>query len=106
MKARSRQLLFLLLAFALLFAQQGAALHALSHVTEPLPSHSQQDKQLPHSPACEKCVVYAGIGSAVTASALNLPPAAMAAAHLEIEPSGCLPQSVRHYRSRAPPSLV
>ncbi|MEN6586680.1 MAG: hypothetical protein ABFE02_11630 [Sulfuricella sp.] len=106
MKARTRLLSFLLLAFALLFAQQGAALHALSHLTEPLPGHSQQDKQLPHSPACEKCVVYAGIGSAVTASGLSLPPAAMAAAHPEIEPSGRLPQSVRHYHSRAPPSLV
>lgn len=106
MKARSRLLVFLLLAFALLFAQQGAAVHALSHLAELLPGHSQQDKQLPHSPACEKCVVYAGVGSAVAASGLNLPPAAVAAAHLEFETSGRLPHSVRHYLSRAPPFLV
>lgn len=106
MKARSRLLLFLLLAFALLFAQQGAAMHALSHLTEPLPSHSQQDKQLPHSPACEKCVAYAGVGSAVAASGLSLSAPAVAAEHLQCESSGRLPQPVRRYHSRAPPFLV
>lgn len=106
MKARSRLLLFLLLAFALLFAQQGAAVHALSHLTEPLPSHSQQDKQLPHSPTCEKCVVYAGVGTAVAASGLSLPPATTGAERFAVEPSGRQPQSVRHYHSRAPPFLV
>ncbi|MFN3398354.1 MAG: hypothetical protein ACK4ZS_07450 [Sulfurimicrobium sp.] len=106
MKARSRLLLFLLLAFALLLAQQGAAMHALSHLAEPLPSHSQQDKHLPHSPACEKCVAYAGVGSAVAASGLALPPAAMGETLFAVEPGGRLPQSVRHYHSRAPPSLV
>ncbi|BCB25208.1 hypothetical protein SKTS_00940 [Sulfurimicrobium lacus] len=106
MKARARLLSFLLLAFALLFAQQGAAMHALSHLTEPLPGHSQQDKQLPHSPACEKCVAYAGVGSAVAVSGLSLPPAAVAATLLEFEPGCRLPQSVRHYYSRAPPSIV
>ena len=106
MKARSRPFLFLLLAFALLFAQQGAAVHALSHLAEPLASHSQQDKQLPHSPACEKCVVYAGVGSAVAASGLSLPPAATGVAHFAAEPGGRLPQPVRHYHSRAPPFLA
>ncbi|MDD5404784.1 MAG: hypothetical protein PHZ14_09660 [Sulfuricella sp.] len=106
MKARSRPLLFLLLAFALLFAQQGAVVHALSHLAGPQPSHSQQDKHLPHSPACEKCVAYAGIGSAVAATGLSLPTPALAGAHFQREPGGRLAQAVCHYHSRAPPSLA
>lgn len=65
---RFRLILFVGLAFALLFAQQGAVLHALSHFADNVPAQSQQDKHLPHSPACDKCVVYAGIGSAAPSS--------------------------------------
>lgn len=64
----SRLLFSLWLAFVLLFAQQGAALHALSHFADGVPAQSQQEKHLPHSPACDKCVVYAGIGSAAPSS--------------------------------------
>ncbi len=67
-KMNSRLLFPLWLAFVLLFAQQGAALHALSHFADGVPSQSQQEKHLPHSPACDKCVVYAGIGSAAPSS--------------------------------------
>jgi len=106
MKARSRLLLFLLLAFSLLFAQQGAAIHALSHLTEPLSSHSQQDKQLPHSPACDKCVVYAGVGSALAASAWAIPAAVAQAPHLDVTPPAAMSRSARLYHARAPPALV
>lgn len=64
----SRLLLSLWLAFALLFAQQGMVLHALSHFADGVPAQSQQEKHLPHSPACDECVVYAGIGSAAPSS--------------------------------------
>ncbi|GAO37213.1 hypothetical protein SCT_2631 [Sulfuricella sp. T08] len=64
----SRLLFLLWLAFVLLFAQQGAVLHALSHFADGVPTQSQQDKHLPHSPACDKCVVYAGIGGAAPSS--------------------------------------
>lgn len=106
MKARPRLLLFLLLAFTLLFAQQGAAIHALSHLSEPLPTHSQQDKQLPHSPACDECVVYAGIGGAVAASKLIIPSITL---HL-LPVAAIQPLLLSHpaplYQARAPPSLV
>src|SRR5512143_2785999 len=72
MSPRLQPILIALLAFALLFAQQGAALHALSHLAEPPAGQSQQDKHVPHSPACEKCVVYAGIGGAVASGALDI----------------------------------
>lgn len=106
MKIRSRHLLFLLLAFALLFAQQGAAIHALSHLSEPLSSTSPQDKHLPHSSPCDKCVAYAGIGSAVAASELLIP---SVTAHLlpvaAIQPT-LLSQPARPYQARAPPAFV
>lgn len=103
MKICSRKLLFLLLAFALLFAQQGAAIHALSHLSEPLPNHSQQDKHLPHSPACDKCVVYAGIGSAVAASKLIIPSDTLHALPVAAIQPALLSQPTRLYLARAPP---
>lgn len=106
MKVRSRTLLFLLLAFALLFAQQGAAIHALSHLNEPVPTHSQQDKQLPHSPACDKCVVYAGVGTALASSALAMPAAVAHIPHLALTPPALLLRPAPLYLARAPPSLV
>ncbi len=106
MKARSHLLLFLLLAFALLFAQQGAAIHALSHLSEPQPTSSQQDKQLPHSPACDKCVVYAGVGTALASSALAMPAAVARIPQLALIPSALLSQPARLYHARAPPALV
>lgn len=104
-KVNSRLLFPLWLAFVLLFAQQGAALHALSHFADGVPAQSQQEKHLPHSPACDKCVVYAGIGSATASS----PP--VFAAH---ETTAMLAAAVfllffsaphRTYLSRAPPRL-
>jgi hypothetical protein len=101
----SRLLFSLLLAFVLLFAQQGVALHALSHLADGVPAKSQQEKHLPHSPACDKCVVYAGIGGAAPSS----PPAfgiqqatvILAAALFLLFFSAPL----RSYLSRAPPRL-
>ena len=60
-----RFLLPLLLAFTLLFAQQGAAMHALGHI---LAEQAQQDKQTPHSPVCEQCATYAQLGGALGSS--------------------------------------
>jgi len=67
-----RALLPLFFAFALLSAQQGGAAHALSHSLE---QTRQQDKQAPHSPACEQCATYAQLGSALNVSAYNFAPA-------------------------------
>ena len=58
----SRLLLPLFLAFALLFAQQSGAAHALSHTFEQSRQHDQHSS---HSPACEQCATYAQLGSAL-----------------------------------------
>ena len=47
-------------ALALLFAQQGALAHSVAHfLSDEAPS--QQDKPLPNSKVCDKCLTYAGI---------------------------------------------
>lgn len=103
---RFRWILFVWLAFALLFAQQGAALHALSHLADSVPAQSQQGKHLPHSPACDKCVAYAGIGSAAPSSppmfATQEATAILAAVLFLLFFSAPL----YSYFSRAPPRLV
>jgi hypothetical protein len=61
----------LLLAFALLFAQQVGAAHALHHALEDL-AQQQNDKQSSHSSTCEQCAAYAQLGSALNVGAHNL----------------------------------
>lgn len=55
-----RALSHLMLAFALLFAQQGGFAHELSHFAR---DASQTEKQLPHSKVCEQCASYSQVGS-------------------------------------------
>jgi hypothetical protein len=53
-----------LLVFALLFSQQGAVTHGISHVL----AEQTQDQSLPHHQHCDLCAVYAQIGSAIGSS--------------------------------------
>ena len=70
----SRAIFFpLLLALALLFAQQAGATHALRHALENL-MQQQEDKQAPHSNTCEQCSAYAQLGSALNVGAYDFTP--------------------------------
>ena len=52
------------LAVSLLLAQQSAIAHSVSHfLSDEAPL--QQDKPLPNSKVCDKCIVYAGISGAL-----------------------------------------
>jgi hypothetical protein len=91
-----------LLALALLLAQQGAVWHSLSHLRAP----SQQDKQLPHSDTCAQCLAFAHIGAAVSST---VPPFVLP------DPAPAQPLAVRlvfrarhtpQYLSRAPPAFA
>jgi glyoxylate carboligase len=55
-----------LLVFTLLFAQQGAMSHGISHTL------AQQDQSAPHDTQCELCAAYAQIGGAVGSSDVRL----------------------------------
>ena len=61
----------LLLAFALLFAQQVGAVHALHHALENL-AQQQEDKQSQNSSTCEQCAAYAQLGSALNVGSYDL----------------------------------
>jgi hypothetical protein len=63
----------LLLAFALLFAQQAGAAHTLRHALEDL-AQQQKNKQAPHSSTCEKCADYAQLSSALNVGAYDFTP--------------------------------
>lgn len=100
-----RTLYTLFLAFALLFAQQGAAWHVLSHLGGS-PSHTQHDKKLPQGEQCIKCAVFSQLGAACTSAApiidlltFNaLPPVHSAVQYDQLH--------FQSYQSRAPPQLV
>jgi hypothetical protein len=62
-----RLLLSLMLAFSLLFVQQGAAKHSIAHTL----AQQSQDQSLPHDQQCELCIAYAQIGSAVGSSDIH-----------------------------------
>lgn len=68
-----------LLVFTLLFAQQGAISHGISHTL----AQQSQDQSLPHDTQCELCAAYAHIGSAVGNSDF----------HFDIEASATVAQS-------------
>jgi len=63
----------LFLAFALLFALQAGAAHALHHAFEDSTQH-QESKQAPHSNTCEKCADYAQFGNALNACVNSFTP--------------------------------
>jgi len=56
-----------LLVFTLLFAQQGAMSHGISHTL----LQQSQDQSAPHDSQCELCAAYAHIGSAVGSSDIH-----------------------------------
>jgi len=103
---RSRLILFCGLIFSLLFAQQGAVLHALSHFADSVPAQSQHEKHLPHSPACDKCVAYADIGSTVSSSLLVFSAQKTATTLAVAVFALFFSVRLRSYLSRAPPLLV
>lgn len=93
------------LAFALLFAQQGAAWHALSHVADST-RHSQSDPKLPHGEQCTKCAAFSQLGAACTSVA----PSIDLATFSDTPPIHAATQVYRlsflSYQSRAPPLHV
>lgn len=89
-----RPLFAWLLGFALLFAQMGAAVHALEH---------GHDLGAPESAHCELCLAYAGLGGA--APAASAPPTLPATGDWSPRAHPPLPPCLRAARARirAPP---
>ena len=94
-----------LISLALLFAQQGALLHGMSHSLQDR-SGPSQEQHLPGDKACDKCVAFAQIGGAV---ASGDPPFMAVASHF-LPAFFVLLFTAVHitlgYSSRAPPVLL
>src|SRR6266511_2413321 len=74
-RAMNRTLRHLLVAAALVFAQQAAQLHALSHLKQDLVRAERNGKCVPpiNHPA-EQCIAFHAVGSALPAVALAIEP--------------------------------
>lgn len=98
--------LLLTLTLALLFGlgQQGAAVHAISHLAES--QQKQPQDKSSHAPLCDKCVVYAELASAVAGSIFALLPATQA--YTASIGQSLRAESAPHfpYAARAPPVLA
>jgi hypothetical protein len=101
-----RPVVIVLLAFLVLFAQEAAAVHPLSHLSEPLSAPGQPGKHLPHSPVCEQCVAFAQLGGALPSVPLVIEP--QRAATVPVFPIALriICRICRPYHSRAPPPLA
>ncbi len=92
----------ILLIFALLFAQQAGAAHALHHALEDL-TQQQEDKQAPHSDTCEKCADYAQLGSALNADIIGFTPLAVSGETVQHHTSVFRSIHILAATARAPP---
>ncbi|TCV85141.1 hypothetical protein [Sulfurirhabdus autotrophica] len=102
---RARFIFHIWLVFLLLFAQGSALAHSISHFSEPLPFQSKSDKQLPHGPACDKCMFYADMAGAIPAMASLLPVPQLALNQNFPQYKSFVSILDFFYSSRAPPVL-
>jgi hypothetical protein len=94
-----------LLALLLLLSQQMGMAHAVTHWSGKPDSRSEQP--IPLDKACDQCLAFAAIGSALTAKGWVAPLPAMAANVFTVtagEPY--FPIILRAFHSRAPPLTV
>jgi len=102
----NRTLRHLLIAVALVFAQQAAQLHALSHVQHDMAKAERSGKCVPPvSHPAEQCIAYHAVDSALPVLALAIEPSRIALP--AVAPAALpLPFSPRIvFDSRAPPVL-
>jgi hypothetical protein len=91
------------LAFFLVFAQQGALLHELSHVHAAGSQQIRYEESLAAGKFCETCVAYAQVGNPAAASLPILPLVAAVRHDLSEPVYAILAAEVPAPRSRGPP---
>ena len=112
MRLSKRPAIAWLLCFFLLFLQQDALMHALSHVQADMaaqvsarPEKARQPI-LPSHADCQQCLATASAGDALRSAPLALPVARTFAALFVPLQSGSSSRTLRVYSPRAPPSVV
>lgn len=98
--------LFLILTLSLLFGlgQQGAAVHALSHVADWQGTPQQEDKSTPHNQVCDKCLTYAELAGAVGTGSPFLPAADVRHVLVDHRRYAAASFALPAYSARAPPA--
>ncbi len=91
-----------LLVFTLLFAQQGALSHGISHTL----AQQSQDQSAPHDTQCELCAAYAHIGSAVGSSDVHFDLDASASVVTTTYTPSSRSNTFAAFAARAPPYSV
>ncbi len=102
-----RLILSITLAILFAFGQQSAVVHEISHFADISGDlSSQQQKKVPHTPVCEKCLSFGELGSALSVHYFS--PAIVASTHETVIFSSKHRNSVAllHYSARAPPQFV
>jgi len=101
--AAKRTLIHVLLAFALLLAQQVTLAHAATHLGQPPVT---QDKQLPQHKVCEQCMLSAQFGSLLVGKTLTFDPPRGVTSLFPENPRAIHGPTLRAFRSRAPPASL
>lgn len=91
-----------LLILLLLFAQQAAYAHAISHLGKDAPAK----EQLAHSKLCDKCVSFEKISGVAPGSACAVLPLEFAFAQPLQADYAFSPRTVAAFHSRAPPVFL
>jgi hypothetical protein len=93
------------LAVVLLFAQQTAALHWLSHAIEA--THAKVETGTAPADHCDECLALGALGSATPSTPITIP-LGTAQHSLAAQPSDILTIALLRlaFRSRAPPTLI
>jgi hypothetical protein len=93
------------MALLLLFTQQMGFAHAISHLSD-LNSGSVQVKQIPLEQACDHCLAFAQVGSALGSEHVPFKATPIAA---EVDPGSAIhllcARTVCVFQSRAPPGV-
>ncbi len=100
-----RLILTLSLALVFVLAQQGVAVHEISHYADFNPASQQQDKA-PHSGTCGQCLSFSGLAHALGVSYFSV---AVLAAGFEttlFSSNNHRSPALTSYSARAPPHLA
>lgn len=98
-----RALIHVLLALALLLAQQAALAHAATHLAKP---PATQDDQLPQHKVCAHCELSAQFSSAMVGKLLSFETQSGIAGFLPHPAQVLYTATPRAFRSRAPPASL
>lgn len=101
-----RNFIHVLLALLLLCSQQVLVAHGVSHWSE-AQKNGADHKQLLSDKACDQCLVFAQIGSALNSHAISF---ATFSVGTDIQLASVAPvlfsRTLRAYLSRAPPAII